>query len=183
MTLNAALAVQTSTARQHAGVFLDDRRRGAGADGFVVCLHRSPGVRSVFLEVQGRIDGVERDRYAGRDIRHVLPVEHHVLPGPEPSRVATDEVLPRIRQGIGGGLEVSGDVSGEVGQVRRRPARVDDVDEHEGVVVGQVDVDVVGRVVRPVPREVDPLTADVKSEVGLKCLIRWRPRRVVVAQQ
>jgi hypothetical protein len=50
-------------------------------------------------------------------------------------------------------------------------------------VIGQVDVDVVGRVVGAEPRQVDALTADLEAALVLERLL-WRgPRRVVVAQE
>jgi hypothetical protein len=65
--------------------------------------------------------------------------------------------------------------------MNRRPARIDDVDQHQRVVVGEVDV--VGRVVGAVPGQVDPLAADLERASILKgLLVRW-PGRVVVAQQ
>src|SRR6185369_12245747 len=69
----------------------------------------------------------------------------------EPAEMAADEVLPRVRKCGGRSLDVSGDVLGEVAEVHRRPAWIDDVDEHQRVVVRQVDVDVVGRGVGAVP--------------------------------
>jgi hypothetical protein len=45
---------------------------------------------------------------------------------------------------MGGGAGVADDVVAEVEVVDGDPAGVDDVDEHQGVVVGEVDVDVVG---------------------------------------
>jgi hypothetical protein len=50
-------------------------------------------------------------------------------------------------------------------------------------VVGQVDDDVVGRVVGAVPREVDPLAADLERAAVLERLLVRRSRRIVVAEQ
>ncbi len=55
--------------------------------------------------------------------------------------------------------------------------------EHHRVVVGQVDQDVVGRVVGAVPGEVDPLAADLERAAVLEGLLVRRTCRVVVAQQ
>lgn len=96
--------------------------------------------------------------------------------------VAADEVLPRVGQRGCGGLDVALHVLGEA-LVHRRPARVDDVHEHERVVVGQMDVDVVGRVVRTEPCEVDALSADLERQPILEGLLGLRPGRVVVAEQ
>src|SRR4029450_884426 len=94
--------------------------------------------------------------------RHVLVVQGEVVPRAEPTHVAADEVPPRVGERVRRRLEVAGDVLGQVGDVDRRPARIDDVDEHQRVVVGQVDDDIVGRVVRAVPGEGDALGADAE---------------------
>lgn len=62
------------------------------------------------------------------------------------------------------------------------PPWIDDVDQHERVVVRQGDA-VVGRVVGAVPGQLDPLAADVQGPAVLEGLGRCRPGRVVVAQQ
>ena len=110
-------------------------------------------------------------------------MQRHVVAGAEPAEVAADEVLPRVGERVRGSLDVAGDVLGQVGDVDRRPARVDDVDQHQRVVVGQVDDDVVGRVVGAVPGQVDALAADLEGAAVLeRFFVRW-PGRVVVAQQ
>jgi hypothetical protein len=97
--------------------------------------------------------------------------------------VAADEVLPRVAErGVRGG-DVTLHVLGEVALAHRRPARVDDVDEHQGVVVGQVNEDVVRRMVAAVPGQLDALAADLKRVPVLEGLLRCGPRGVVVAQQ
>jgi hypothetical protein len=54
---------------------------------------------------------------------------------------------------------------------------------HQRLVIGQVDDDVVGRVVGPVPGKVDALAPDLeRAPVLERLLVRW-PRRVVVAQK
>jgi hypothetical protein len=65
----------------------------------------------------------------------------------------------------------------------RSPARVDDVDQHQRVVVWEVDDNVVRRVIGTVPGQVDGLTADLQRAAVLEGLLVWRPRRVVVAHQ
>ena len=97
--------------------------------------------------------------------------------------MAADEVLPRVGERVRRRLDVAGDVLGQVGDVDRRPARIDDVDQHQRVVVGQVDDDVVGRVVGAVPGQVDALAADLEGAAVLERLLVRRPGRVVVAQQ
>jgi hypothetical protein len=81
------------------------------------------------------------------------------------------------------GGDVPGDVLGQVDVVDGHPAGVDDVDEHQGFVAGEVDVDVVRRVVRAVPGQLGPLTADLEGVAVGEGDLRRRPGRVVVAQQ
>jgi hypothetical protein len=50
-------------------------------------------------------------------------------------------------------------------------------------VVGQVDEDVVGRVVSAVPGQIDALAADLDRAVVLEGLVVRLARRVVVAEQ
>ena len=110
-------------------------------------------------------------------------MQRNVVAAAEPAEVAADEVLPRVGERVRRRLDVAGDVLGQVGEKDRRPARVDDVDQHQRVVIGEVDDDVVGRVVGAVPGQVDPLAADLeRAPVGEGLLVRWA-RRIVVAQQ
>src|SRR6202012_196284 len=96
----------------------------------------------------------------GFDVSDVLLVYRDVLAGCPPAPVPADQMRPRVVQRDGGGAGVPDDVVGQVEVVDRYPAGVDHVDEHQGVVPGEVDVDVVRRVVRPVPGQFDPLAAD-----------------------
>jgi len=66
-----------------------------------------------------------------------LLVQDDVVPGAEPAEVPADEVLPGVGQRGGRGLDVAGHLLAEVEVVDGHPAGVDDVDEHEGVVVGK----------------------------------------------
>jgi hypothetical protein len=50
-------------------------------------------------------------------------------------------------------------------------------------VIGEVDDDVVGRVVGAVPGQVDALAADFEGAAVAEGLFVRRPRRVVVAKQ
>ena len=58
-----------------------------------------------------------------------------------------------------------------------------DVDEHEGVVAREMNVDVVRRVIGAVPRQLDPLTPDLQGVAVGEGHLRYRPGRVVVPQQ
>src|SRR5256712_5824560 len=148
--------------REHPGVLLD-HGRGCGSDPlFQAALERSPGVVAVLHEVARQVDGVERLPGALGDVRHVLLMQGNVLAGAEPAEVAGDEVLPRIGQRLRRRLEVARDVLGQVREENRRPARVDDVDQHQRAVIGQADDDVVGRVIGAVQDEHYPLAADLQ---------------------
>ena len=59
-----------------------------------------------------------------------------------------------------------------------RPVKLD-----LGVVLGEVDDAVVGRVVGPVPGELEPFAADLQGPAIAERLVRRRPVRVVVAEQ
>ena len=101
----------------------------------------------------------------------------------EPAQVAADEGLPRVGQGRGRHRQVARDVVGQVDDVHGHPARVHDVDHHQRVVLGKVDDAVVGRVVGAVPRELDPLAADLQGPAIAEGLLRCGSGRVVVAEQ
>src|SRR5262249_53494396 len=79
--------------------------------------------------------------------------------------------------------DVAGHVYGEVGDVDRRPAGVDDVDEHQGIVVWEVNEDVVRRVIRAVPGQLDAFATDSQRAAVPEGLLSHRPRRAVVPQQ
>jgi hypothetical protein len=63
------------------------------------------------------------------------------------------------------------------------PSGVHDVHEHQRVVVGQVDVDVVGRVIRAVQGQVDAFAADLQGAAVREGLFGRGPGRVVVSRQ
>src|SRR6266540_1496525 len=130
--------------REHTGVLLDHWRSGCGGDVVEVALHRCPRVLAVLLEVGSRIDGFDRLPRVVGDVRDVLLMQRHVVPRAEPAVVTADVMLPRVRERVRRCLDVAGDVLAQVRVVDRRPARIDDVDQHQRVVVGQVDEDVVG---------------------------------------
>ena len=71
-------------------------------------------------------------------------------------------------------------VLAEVGVVDRHPAGVDDVDEHQRVVVREMDVDIVRRVVGAAPGQLDALSPDLERVSIGEGHIRHRPGRVVV---
>src|SRR5262249_36632977 len=99
----------------------------------------------------------------GFDVGDVGLVHGDVVAGGEPAEVPADEVGPRVGQRGGRGLDVPGNVLGQVEVVDGHPAGVDHVDEHQGVVAGEVDVDVVRRVVGAVPGQLGALTPDLQG--------------------
>jgi hypothetical protein len=90
---------------------------------------------------------------------------------------------PPVGQGGGRGGHVPGDVLGQVQVVDRHPAGVDHVDEHQGVVAGEMDVDVVRRVVGAMPGQLHPLPAGLQGVPVGEGHLRRRAGRVVVAEQ
>ncbi len=169
--------------REHTRV-LRDHGGGSGPCHLVQAdLERGPQVLAVLDEDGRQIDAVDRLPAALGDICHVLLMQRHVVARPEPAHVAADVVLPRVRQRVRVGRDVAGDVFRQVRKVDRCPSRVDDVDEHERLVVRQVDEDVVGGVVGAVPGEVDAFAADLERPVVLERLLVGRPRGIVIAQQ
>src|SRR5262249_58661725 len=119
----------------------------------------------------------------GFDVGDVGLVHGDVVAGGEPAEVPANEVGPRVRQRGGRGGDVPGDVLGQVDVVDRHPAGVDDVDEHQGVVAGEVDVDVVRRVVGAVPGQLHPLPAHLQGVTVGEGDLRRGAGRVIVAQQ
>src|SRR5664279_3690218 len=105
------------------------------------------------------------------------------------SRVASLPRCPKMKCVHGYASAVSGacmyrlHVLAEVEVVDGHPAGVDDVDEHQRVVVGEMDVDVVRRVVGAVPGQFDALSAHLERVAVDEDHLRDRPGRVVVAQQ
>ena len=106
-----------------------------------------------------------------------------VVAAAEPAEMAADEVRPGVRQRGGRSLEVARNVFAEVEVVDGHPAGVDDVDQHQGVVIGKVDEDVVRRVVGAMRGQLDALTGNLKGVAVLEGHLRRRAGRVVVAQQ
>jgi hypothetical protein len=80
-------------------------------------------------------------------------------------------------------ISMSDDVLGQVEVVDRHPAGVDHVDEHQRVVAGEVDVDVVRGVVGAVPGQLGALPPDLQGVAVGEGHLRHRPGRVAVAQQ
>ncbi len=97
--------------------------------------------------------------------------------------MTADEVFPRVRKRLGRRFDEAGHVFGEVQNGKRRPPDVDDVNEHHRVVIRQMDIDVVGRGIGAMPRQLDALAADVQRAAVLERLFRCGPRGVVVAPQ
>ncbi|HEX9518697.1 MAG TPA: hypothetical protein VF940_21275 [Streptosporangiaceae bacterium] len=168
---------------QDAGVLGDDGCGGAVGQLVEVALHRGPYVLPVLHEIPRRVDAGERFPRARFDIRDVLLVQHDVVAGAQPTEVSSDEVLRRVGQRRGRGLDVAGDVLAEVEVVDGYPAGVDDVDEHQRVVVREVDVDVVRRVVGSAPGQLGALIRDLQGAAVGEGSLRRRAGRVVVAQQ
>src|SRR6478735_6246328 len=168
---------------EHAGVFRDDRRGGVVGDRVEVGLDPGPLVGAVVHEVRRRVDGGERGSATGSDVGDVLLVQADVVAGAEPAHVSADEVLPRVGQCGGRGGDVAGHVFAEVEVVDGHPPGVDDVDEHERVVVRKVDVNVVRRVVGAVPGQLDAFPAAVQGVAVGEGHRRCGPGRVVVTQQ
>ena len=90
---------------------------------------------------------------------------------------------PRVVQRDGRGAHVPDDVLGEVDVVDGHPAGVHHVDEHQRVVLGEVDVDVVRRVVGATPGQLDALTANLQRVLVRERHLGQRPGRVVIALQ
>src|SRR3984957_9716440 len=150
-------------AAEHAGVLRDDGGGRVLGDGVEVGADRGPDVLAVVLEDRPRGDRGQRLARAGLDVGDVLLVQRDIVAGGHPAQVPADQVLPRVVERDGRGTGVPDDVVAEGEVVDGYPARVDHVDEHQGVVVGKVDVDVVRRVVGPVPGQFDPLPADFQA--------------------
>ena len=110
-------------------------------------------------------------------------VQDQVVAGAQPAEMTADVVLPRVGHGLIRGADVPGHVLAQVQVVDGHPSRVDDVDQHERVVVREMDVDVVRRVVGPVVGQLDPFTADLQRVAVLEGDPRCGPGRVVVPQQ
>src|ERR1700734_730508 len=150
-------------AAEHAGVFRDHGGGRVLGDGVEVGTDPGPHVLSVVPEERAGVDPGQHHASAGLDVGDVLLVHRDVRTGCHPAQVPADEVRPRVVQRDGRGAGVPDDVVAEVEVVDGYPAGVDDVDEHQGVVAGEVDVDVVRRVVGPVPGQFDPLAADLEG--------------------
>src|ERR1700676_3078943 len=168
---------------EHAGVLFDDRCCGSGGDRVQIAPYCCPRVLAVLDEERRGIDRLQRGPGAGGDIRHVLLMHRDVVAGAEPPHVTADEVLPGVGKRGGGGVDVPRHIFGEVALIHRCPARVDDVDQHERFVVGQVNDNIVRRVVVAEPRQLDPPSRDLQCAAVLERLLgRW-PSRVVVTKQ
>src|SRR4029077_16568982 len=135
------------SSRQHSEVLLDDGRGGIGDLGGLVLLDRGPFVVAVLGEERGRVDVGQGLLDVGDDVRHILLVQDHVGTSADPSHMAAYEVLPRVGHGRVRGGDGAGDVLIQIEAVERHPAGQIDVDQHQRVMVGKVDVDVVGGVV------------------------------------
>src|ERR1700722_5483098 len=168
---------------QHAGVLGDHGRGGPFGDGVEVAFDAGPGVHPGLHVVGDWVDAGQGFSGAGFDVGDVLLVHGDVVPGGEPAQVPADEVGPGVGQGDVGSLHVPLHVLAEVDVVDRYPAGVDDIDEHQGVVVGEVDVDVVGGVVGAVEGQLDALAAGLQGVGVGEGHVGQRPGRVAGADQ
>src|SRR4029077_11434065 len=148
---------------EYAGVLLDHGVRGAVHARVDVSLDGGPGVLPVLPEVRSWIAGGKHLSNTGVDVGHVLLVQRDVIAGAKPAKVAADVVLPRIGKGVSRRRDVPRNVFGQVRDVDGRPATVHDVDEHQRVVIGEMDIAVVGRVIRAVPGRLDAFAADAEA--------------------
>src|SRR5215204_6509252 len=176
MMANVVVVVKTSmSAAASTSVYLAMTGGGTVGDGVEVGFYPGPEVLPV-VHVKGhRVDAGERLLHAGFDVGDVGLVHHDVLAGGEPAEVPADEVGPRVGQRGGRGGDVAGHVLGQIEVVDGHPASVEDVDHHQRVVVGEVDEDVVRRVVRAVPGQLDALTAHVQGVPVSEGHLRRRP--------
>src|SRR6201997_3022040 len=124
---------------QHAGVLGDDGRGRALGDGVEMAFDPGPEVFPARYVVGHRVDRSQRLSRACLDVGDVLLMHQDVVTGGEPAEVPADEVLPREGQHDIRGRHVAGDVLAEVDVVDGHPAGVNDVDEHQGVMVREVD--------------------------------------------
>src|ERR1700722_13721304 len=168
---------------QHAGVLGDHGRGGPFGDGVEVAFDTGPGVHPGLHVVGNGVDAGQGFSGAGFDVGDVLLVHGDVVAGGEPAQVPADEVRPGVGQGDVGSLHVPLHVLAEVEVVDRYPAGVDDVDEHQGVVVGEVDVDVVGGVVGAVEGQLDALAAGLQGVGVGEGHVGQRPGRGAAAAQ
>src|SRR5439155_20167574 len=168
---------------QNACVLLDHWRGGGVSHRIEVPLYRGPAIVYVYHKKRRRIDGAQRRSGACREIGDILLLQRNVITRAEPCHMPGDQVRPRIRERSGRRLDVPGHVLAEVQAINRHPARVHDVDEHQRVVVREVDETVVRRVVGAVPRQLDTFTTDLQVAVIGKRLVRGRPSGIVVPQQ
>ena len=163
MMANVVVYVNSSmSAAASTPVYLAMTGAAAPGDRVQVALDPEPDIRPGVHVVRNRIDRRQGLPRAGLDVGDVLLVHRDVIAGGEPAYVPGDQVRPGVGQRDVRGPHVADHVLAQVGVVDGHPAGVDDIDEHERVVVGEVDVDVVRRVVGAVPGQLDPLAAHLQ---------------------
>ncbi len=180
--VGGAFSVHVSGGK-HTGVLLNDRCCSNVGHLIEIALHCCPGILTILLKVRSRIDSAHCRFNVGNDICYILLVYSDVFAIAEPSHVTTNEVLPVIRQGDLRSFDGAGDVFVEVEDVKGRPTREDEVNEHERVVIRQVNIYVVGRMIGAVPCQLDALAANVQCPLVLENLLRGGSRSIVVTQQ
>jgi hypothetical protein len=97
--------------------------------------------------------------------------------------MAADVRLPGKLERLVRRVDVAGDLLREIEVVDRHPSRIHDVDEHQRVVVREVDEDVVRRVVRALEARLDPLASDLEGVGVLEGDVRDGTRRVAVPNE
>ncbi len=97
--------------------------------------------------------------------------------------MTADQCRPRVAHGHLLRADPARDVLGDGQALEGHPSWEEDVDDHQGLVRGGMDENVVGCLVRPVVGQFEQLAADLQDIPVLEGHRRRRPVRVIVAQQ
>ncbi len=95
----------------------------------------------------------------------------------------TSVCRPRVAHGHLLGADPAGDVLGDGQALEGHPSREEDVDDHQGLMRGRMDENVVGCDVRAVEGQFEQLAADLQNVLVVEGHRGRRPVRVIVAQQ